>query len=113
MAQEQLAARALVDTALIASSLRTQPVLVTNMFEIMKKYARLTDAVSFQFHLVSADETVLDGLVAVPLADPLLAEARLMLAVRRARVLPTAAGVICERIKQVLTEPAKASPDPR
>jgi DNA-binding transcriptional LysR family regulator len=106
LAQEQLAARALVESTLQSSSLKMQPVLVTNLFEVMKKYARLTDAISFQFHLVPLHDVVLDGLVAVPLADSQLADARLMLAVRRGRVLPTAAGVFCERIEHLLRQAA-------
>jgi DNA-binding transcriptional LysR family regulator len=104
LAKEQLAARGLVESTLTSGSLKMQPALVTNMFELMKKYARLTDAISFQFHLVPLQHEVLDGLVAVPLADPQLAEARLMLAVRRGRVLPTGAAAVCERIEHLLRD---------
>jgi DNA-binding transcriptional LysR family regulator len=107
LAQEQLAARALVESILSASALRMQPVLVTNMFEVMKKYARLTHAISFQFHLVPLHDVQLDGLVAVPLADPQLAEARLMLAVRRGRVLSSGAAAVCERIETLLRDAAR------
>ena len=102
LAQEQFAARAMVDATLTNSSQKTQPVLVTNMFALMKKYARMTNAVSFQFHLIPLFDAVPDGLVAVPLADRQLAEARLMLAVRRGRVLPTAADLVAERIQLLL-----------
>jgi DNA-binding transcriptional LysR family regulator len=102
LAEEHLAARALVDSTLLACSLKMQPVLVTNMFEMMKKYTRLSNAISFQFHLAPFRDASLDGLVAVPLADPQLAEARLMLAVRRSRVLPVSAAAACEMIEGLL-----------
>jgi DNA-binding transcriptional LysR family regulator len=104
LAQEQLAARALVDTALGAGALKMQPVLVTNMFEVMKKFVRQTAAISFHFHLAGSESDSLDGLVAVPLADRQLAEARLMLAVRRGRALPAAAGAVCERLQAMLRD---------
>jgi DNA-binding transcriptional LysR family regulator len=102
LAQEHLAARALVETTLSASSLKMQPVLVTNMFEVMKKYVRLTNAISFQFHLAPFGDVTLDGLVAVPLADSQLAETRLTLAVRRGRALPASATAVCARIESLL-----------
>jgi DNA-binding transcriptional LysR family regulator len=104
LAQEQLAARAMVDAALTADSAKAQPVLVTNMFEVMKKYVQLTDAISFHFFLASLGENLLDGLVAVPLADRQLAKSRLMLAVRRSRVLPARAAAICETLKSRLQD---------
>ncbi len=106
LAQKQLAARTLVDAALAASSLQMQPVLVTNMFEVMKNYVRLTNAISFQFHLAPFDTATLDGLVAIPLADKELAEARLILAVRRGRALSSGAASLCERIQKLLRDAA-------
>ncbi|MGC9270131.1 LysR family transcriptional regulator [Acidiphilium sp.] len=103
LAREDLAARALVDTALAAHELTTHPVLVTNMFEVMKHYVRLTDAISFQFHLTGPAAPPLDGVVAVPLADPQLVEARLLLVVRRARSLPASAALVCERLRLILS----------
>ena len=102
LAQEQLAARALVDATLTASSLSMQPVLVTNMFEVMKRYVRLTDAISFHFQLSAIAGETLDGLVAVRLADRQLAEARLILGVRRSRALPPSAAAMCERLHTLL-----------
>jgi len=104
LAQEQLAARTLVESALNAGSLTMQPVLVTNMFEVMKKYVGRTTAISFHFYLARLGCDSLNGLVAVPLADRQLAEARLMLAVRRGRVLPASASAVCERVQGLLRE---------
>ncbi len=107
LAQEQLAARALVETAMSASALTMYPVLVTNMFEVMKKYVRLTDAISFQFHLAPFGGVTLDGVVAVPLADAQLAETRISLAVRRGRALPASAAAVCTRIEAMLRQAAR------
>jgi len=104
LAQEQLAARALVDATLSASSLSMQPVLVTNMFEVMKNYVRQTDAISFHFCLAPLGDASLDGLVAVPLADRQLAEAKLTLAVRRGRTLSASASAVCEKLQKLLRD---------
>jgi DNA-binding transcriptional LysR family regulator len=102
LAAENLAARALVEATLSALSLQLQPVLVTNMFEVMKTYVRQTDAVSFQFHLAPFSRRAPDGLVAVPLTDPQLAQARLVLAARRGRRLSAAAGAVRDRLAALL-----------
>jgi DNA-binding transcriptional LysR family regulator len=107
LAQEQLAARALVDATLTAGGLHIQPVLVTNMFEVMKKYVRRTNAISFQFHLAPLDNAPLDGLVAIPLADAQLAQARLILAVRRRRAGSTAARAFCAHVQTRLAPPPR------
>lgn len=99
LAQEQLASRALVDATLTADPLKTQPVLVTNMFEVMKRYVKLTNAVSFHFYLAQLDRQTPEGLIAIPLADQQLAESRLILAARRGRVLPARAAAVCEWLK--------------
>lgn len=103
LAQTDLAARALVESVLANSAVRTQPVLVTNLFEVMKHYVRLTDAISFQFHLAALGVAPLDGVVAVPLGDPRLASASLTLAVHRGRMLPSSATAVCERLQTMLS----------
>jgi DNA-binding transcriptional LysR family regulator len=102
LAEESLAARALVETALATAALRIQPILVTNMFEVMKHYVRMTDAVSFHFYVSPLADAARSLLVAVPLADPQLAEARLMLAVRRGRTLPPGAAAVRDALRALL-----------
>ena len=106
LAEEQLAARALVEATLATNALRMHPVLVTNMFEVMKQYVRLTNAISFQFHFGPLTDPTPGGLIAIPLADPQLAEASLTLAVRRGRVLPPSAAALCDRLAALLRDPA-------
>ncbi|MBW4034537.1 MAG: LysR family transcriptional regulator [Proteobacteria bacterium] len=110
LAEADLAARALVDTALADSeitmgsaTIKTKPVLITNMFEVMKHYVRLTDAVSFQFHLAGSARAPLDGVIAIPLADRQLASARLFLAARRGRILSSSAQAVAEALQAGLS----------
>ncbi len=104
LAEENLAARALVEAAQAGSLRRTQPALVTNMFEVMKHYVRMTDAICFQFHRDPLADLARGGLVAIPLADPELGESSLTLAIRRGRQLPPGAAAFCERLKRDLHE---------
>ncbi len=102
LAHENFAARALVDAAMSDAALKLQPVLITNMFEVMKKFVAITDAISFQFHAAPFTDATLEGLVAIPLADPQLAQAQLTLAVRRGRSLPRGAAMVVQRLKAVM-----------
>jgi len=104
LAQEDLAARILVDDALGAAALTILPVLTTNMFEMMKHYVRLTDAISFQFHQPEPRPATLDGIVAKRLADPLLMQARLVLVTRRGRTLSAPAAAICRELATLLRD---------
>jgi hypothetical protein len=107
LAEETLAARALTEAALVATSMRVLPALVTNMFEVMKHYVRLTDAIALQFCTEPSGEAARTGLTVVPLADLPLAEARLMLAVRRGRTLQHSATAVCDHLRTVLSFPAR------
>ncbi len=106
LADESLAGRSLIEATLAASSLRLEPVLVTNMVEVMKQYVRSSQAICFQFRIGPAHDPTGGDLVANPLADPELAGARLMLAVRRGRVLPPAAAAFGETLRTLLRESA-------
>jgi DNA-binding transcriptional LysR family regulator len=102
LANEQMAARALIDAALASSPVRMQPVLETNMFEVMKHYVRRTDAISFQFHFGADRGEHPDGLAAIPLSDAQLVRPRLILAVRRGRDLPVSATAMCAHLRALL-----------
>jgi DNA-binding transcriptional LysR family regulator len=106
LADDTLAGRSLIEATLATSSLRLQPVLVTNMVEVMKQYVRASSAICFQFRVGPAADPTRGDLVANPLADPELAEARLMLAARRGRVLPPSAAAFCENLRALLKETA-------
>lgn len=95
------------DATLSAGSLTAPAVLVTNMFEVMKTYIRLTDAISFQFSLAELSSTGLEGIVALPLADEHIAGGRLTLAVRRGRELPPAPAAFRDRLAHILDKTAR------
>jgi DNA-binding transcriptional LysR family regulator len=106
LADESLAGRSLIEATLAASSLRLEPVLVTNMVEVMKQYVRSSLAICFQFRIGPSPDPTGGDLIANPLADSELAGARLMLAVRRCRVLPPAAAAFGETLRPLLRESA-------
>jgi len=106
LADDTLAGRSLIEAALATSSLRLQPVLVTNMVEVMKQYVRASNAICFQFRIGAAADPTRGDLVANPLSDPELAAARLMLAARASRVLPPSAAAFCENLRALIAESA-------
>lgn len=93
---ESLAARALIDRALLRQSLTLEPALVSNSVELTKTYARWNHAVCFQFRI--GDRPAPPGMIEIPLKDPGLAESQLYLKVRRSRVLPVAAAAFAHQV---------------
>jgi DNA-binding transcriptional LysR family regulator len=106
LADDALAGRSLIEATLAKTSLQLAPVLITNMVEVMKQYVRNSNAICFQFRVGPVAEPAPTDLVANPLADPELSEARLMLAARRGRVLPPSAAAFCENLRALLRETA-------
>jgi DNA-binding transcriptional LysR family regulator len=87
-----------------ARSRRVRPksCLVSNSVETMKAFARMNRGVCFQFR--KPGETLIPpgDMIALPLIDPPLLQARLILASRRGRVLPIAAATFVELLKTAL-----------
>jgi DNA-binding transcriptional LysR family regulator len=106
LAHDMLAGRSLIESTLAKSSFHLEPVLVTNMVEVMKRYVRGTNAICFQFRVGQAAELASGELVAVPLAEPEFSRAQLMLVTRRSRVLPPSAAAFCENLRALLKETA-------
>lgn len=96
MPDASLAARHMLDRALEAKAFRFTPALVSNSIELTKIFARQNQAVCFQFR--SGDDLQRAQMVEIPLRDPELAHARLVLAVRRERVLPAAANAFADQL---------------
>lgn len=96
---DTLAARKLIDRALLGASFRFEPALVSNSVELTKTFARANRAVCFQFRIGNACDPTM---VEIPLCDPGFAQARLMLAVRRGRVLPVAAAAFAQQLEDEL-----------
>ncbi|MFT3924057.1 MAG: LysR family transcriptional regulator [Myxococcales bacterium] len=95
---ESLAARALIDRVLLRAGLRIEPTMVSNSVELTKTYARWNHAVCFSFRVGGQVDP--SGLVEVPLSDPELSHARLFLAARRGRVLPSVAAAFAQQLVQ-------------
>jgi DNA-binding transcriptional LysR family regulator len=102
MPDETLAARALIDAALRRGSIRFEPALVSNSIETTKMFARTAHGVCFSFKIGKKPEP--SGMVAIPLTDPELSEARLRLCGRRGRVLPVAAAAFAEQLGGVFDD---------
>jgi DNA-binding transcriptional LysR family regulator len=102
MPDETLAARALIDSALGRASIRFEPALISNSIETTKVFARTSGGVCFSFKIGKKPD--ISGMVAIPLSDPELAEARLRLCSRRGRVLPVAAAAFAEQLSAIFEE---------
>jgi DNA-binding transcriptional LysR family regulator len=99
---ETLAARSLIDAALGGASIRFEPALLSNSIETTKMFARTSGGVCFSFKIGKKPDV--SGLIAIPLSDPGLAEARLSLAGRRGRVLPVAAAAFAEQLSSTFED---------
>jgi DNA-binding transcriptional LysR family regulator len=99
---ETLAARGLIDLALGGASIRFEPALISNSIETTKMFARTAGGVCFSFRIGKKPD--ISGMVAIPLSDEGLADARLVLAARRGRVLPVAAAAFAEQLSTVFEE---------
>jgi DNA-binding transcriptional LysR family regulator len=97
-----LAGRALIEQALAHASFDLDPRLISNSVETMKVFARLNRGVCFQFRRPGKALIPPGDMMAVPLIDPALLQAKLILATRRGRVLPIAAARFVELLKGVL-----------
>jgi DNA-binding transcriptional LysR family regulator len=98
MPDASLAARTLIERILVRSSFKPEPVLVSNSIELTKTFARQNRAVCFQFRISGRDDP--SGMRAIPLTDPGLAEATLVLAARRNRVLPVASAAFAQLLEE-------------
>jgi DNA-binding transcriptional LysR family regulator len=97
-----LAGRALIEQVLAQASFDLDPRLVSNSVETMKAFARMNRGICFQFRK-PGEVTIPPGdMIALPLVDAPLLQAKLILATRRGRVLPIAAASFVEQIKTAI-----------
>ncbi len=97
-----LAGRALIEQVLAQTSFDLVPRLVSNSVETMQAFARMNRGVCFQFRGAGKRLLPPGDMVAVPLIDPPLLQAKLILATRRGRVLPIAAASFVELLKMAM-----------
>jgi len=102
LGHSSLAGRMLIERALAQTSFRIEAGLVSNSVEAMKAFARLNRGICFQFRNPGRGVVPPGDMVAVPLFDPPLARAQLLLATRRDRVLPIAAAAFVEQLEATL-----------
>jgi DNA-binding transcriptional LysR family regulator len=100
LADGTLAGRGLIEQVLATSSFELEPRLVANSVELMSAFARMNQGVCFQFQGPGKSLTPPGSMVAIPLVDPPLLQARLLLATRRERVLPVAAAAFAEQLRK-------------
>jgi len=100
LADGTLAGRALIEQVLANASFSLEPRVVSNSVELMQAFAAMNHGVCFQFRQPGKAPIESGHMVALPLTDPPLMQARLMLATRRDRVLPVAAAGFVEQLRQ-------------
>jgi DNA-binding transcriptional LysR family regulator len=102
LADTTLAGRTLIEQVLANASFDLEPRLVSNSVEAMKAFAQLSRGVCFQFRQPGKAAIPPGDMIALPLIDPPLLQAKLFLATRRGRVLPIAAATFVEQLKDTL-----------
>jgi DNA-binding transcriptional LysR family regulator len=102
LADTSLAGRGLIEQVLANASFDLDPRLVSNSVETMKAFAHMNRGVCFQFRSPGKALIPPGDMIALPLVDPPLLQARLLLATRRSRVLPVAAAAFVEQMKNAL-----------
>jgi DNA-binding transcriptional LysR family regulator len=105
LGDKTLAGRALIEQALAKASFTIEPSLVSNSVEAMKAFSLLNNGVCFQFRPPGTTIVEPGGMVAIPVADPPLPNAQLVLATRRGRALPFAAAAFVESLRSLLETP--------
>jgi DNA-binding transcriptional LysR family regulator len=100
LADGTLAGRALIEQVLTTASYALEPRVVSNSVELMQAFAAMNLGVCFQFRKPGRSLMASGNMVALPLSDPPLMQAKLMLATRRDRVLPVAAAAFVEQLRQ-------------
>jgi len=102
LGDQSLAGRALIEQVLAQASFDLEPRLVSNSVETMKAFARMNRGVCFQFRKPGKAPIPPGDMIALPLIDPPLLQARLFLATRRGRVLPIAAATFVELLRTAM-----------
>jgi DNA-binding transcriptional LysR family regulator len=97
-----LAGRSLIEQVLAQASFDLEPRLISNSVETMKAFAQLNRGVCFQFRRPGNALVPPGDMIALPLIDPPLLQAKLFLATRRGRVLPIAAATFVEQLRVAL-----------
>ncbi|WP_339802392.1 LysR family transcriptional regulator [uncultured Marinobacter sp.] len=99
-----LGGRGLLDEFLARRSLRLQPALESNSFEMMRNFAIKTGGVCFQIQNGMPPSRMPGGMHALNLSDRGLRHGRLVLCTEHGRALPVATARFVEHLKGVLED---------
>lgn len=99
---QETGGRALVEETLAGSSLRIEPVLESDSFEMLTRFAASCGGVTFATAIGVAPEMAAGRLVGIPLAEQRMARGRLALVARRGRALSPAAALLAEHLAAAL-----------
>jgi DNA-binding transcriptional LysR family regulator len=102
LADSSLAGRALIERVLAQASFDLDPRLVSNSVEAMKAFARMNRGVCFQFRKPGKALIAPGDMIAIPLMELPLLQAKLVLATRRGRALSIAASAFVDLLMGVL-----------
>ncbi len=97
-----LAGRRLIETALAKASFKIEPALISNSVEAMKAFSLMNQGICFQFRPPGKAAVPPGNMMAIPVVDPPLHNAQLLLATRRGRALPLPAAAFIEQLRSLL-----------
>lgn len=104
-----LGGRVLLDEFMSKRSLKLQPSLESNSYELMRHFVLQTGGVYFQISTGAPQPNKRPGLVAVPLEERGLAGGKLVLCCERGRTLPVAAALVAEQMQAALESMAASN----
>lgn len=101
-----LGGRVLLDDFLSKRSLKLEPSLESNSYELMRHFVLQSGGVYFQISSGAPQPNGRPGLVALPLEERGLAGGKLVLCCERSRTLPVAAALVAEEMQTAIKDMA-------
>ncbi|MBP7566524.1 MAG: LysR family transcriptional regulator [Burkholderiaceae bacterium] len=98
--------RVLIEALAQRAGMTLSPSLESNSFELMARFAQSGNGIFFQIAAGVQAEVERGDLVAIPLRDPVLASARLVLLARRGRTLSVAASRFAQLVGSLMHDTA-------
>lgn len=104
-----LGGRALLEAFLSKRSLKLEPRLESNSYELMRHFVMQTNGVYFQISMGAPLSGEHAGIVSVPLGDRGLSSGKLVLCAERNRTLPVASALVAEGMRKSLENHANGN----
>jgi DNA-binding transcriptional LysR family regulator len=103
LASQSLGARTVFDEFLHEiPTLRINPAIETNSFELMREFVRISNGVCFQISMGVDRRLSADELISIPVIDHGPQRRKLVVGIVAGRTLPVAAAMFCERLVEAL-----------